>query len=1158
MAPNTAISRRSVEDILVVDVNQSHDADSCCIIDEFEMAWLTGRPDIPPFLDRHPCRPRSLLVELVAIDLENRLKRCEAARVEDYLPQFAEIVHDPDAMLDLVSVEYRFRKRNEPGLDVDEYRHRFPAYDDRLSDPATQARLFSMSRLPAADIRELKLGADIGGVTLVRVIAEGGMGRVYEGLQHSPSRAVAVKVMKPGFISQHLLRRFGYEAELLGRLRHPGIAQIFSAGTHESEDKTVPYFVMEYVNNPRTIVKYADDMKLSSSNRMQLFREVCNAVAHGHQRGVIHRDLKPGNILVDSSGHPKVIDFGIARATDAELALTTMQTDAGQLLGTFQYMSPEQFDADPDDLDVRSDVYSLGMVLYELLAGRPPYDVSSRAVYEVARIVREDEPEPLSNLNRSLGRDVCRIVGRCLQKDRERRYSSAAELSADIGRCLAGEPIEAWSPGLLEGIVRLARRHRIAAAATAGVLVATAVASFVTSYFAYEALRQRRNAIEQRDLATYNQYVADMHLALQDWKGGQLDRMDTLLAAHLPDSSQPDQRGWEWHYLQGLANDAAVTTIIPASGPAEWTAWSPDGSMLAVGAAHVEIWKPGNAAPLRTLERQPSRRSSHLKWSGPLAWSPDGTRLAIGSGGTVGIWDPLTATLIFCLSAQEHPISQLCWSPDGKQLATGDDLGAIRLWEASAGAKPVVRRGSVSCVRSLAWSPDGRWMAVGDNHRGMLDVWDVVAQELVHSQQAHDHFIRGLAWSPDCSRLATGSNDQHVRVWNTHDWTIALDLADHLGCVSALAWSPDGRWLATGSSDCIVRIWDAATGSCRNALRGHRGEVLDVSWEPNGERIAAAGAPGTVKVWKAFATQDARVAAVRAPAAWRRDGRSIVAGSAEQGLSKIWDISHWSVQKDLRTSTHGYFRSFDWSPTGLEVAACDFSGQIVVWDVSSGQEIWKVEGAAKGLPLETTELRSIAWSPDGTQVATGAWDKAVHIREANTGRLLRSLPGFGERVGSVVWSPDGMRLAAKDCGDKIMIWNAQSWQVELTMRCHDEPAFAADGSRSLAWSPAGERLAAGTSEGELILWNAQTGQRLSTFGGHTGGIRAVAWSPDGRRLASGGEDRMLRIYDATTGKELLTLECEKTWIHTVAWSPDGSRLIAGNREIRLWDAPGMR
>lgn len=266
-------------------------------------------------------------------------------------------------------------------------------------------------------------GCSIGGVTIVRLIAEGGMGRVYEGKQEKPNRTVAVKVMRPGLTSPSVLKRFEYEAEVLGRLQHPGIAHIYSVGMHRVGNASVPYFVMEYIADAKTLTKYAEDLKLPTRQRLDLFQSVCDAVAHGHQKGVIHRDLKPSNILVDATGQPKVIDFGVARATDSDMALTTMQTDVGQLLGTLQYMSPEQFDANPNDIDIRSDVYALGVVLYELLAGKPPYDVKKKAIFEVARIVKEEDPKPLSSFNRALRGDVAVITGKCLEKDRGRRYS---------------------------------------------------------------------------------------------------------------------------------------------------------------------------------------------------------------------------------------------------------------------------------------------------------------------------------------------------------------------------------------------------------------------------------------------------------------------------------------------------------------------------------------------------------------------------------------------------------------------------------------------------------------------------------------------------------------------------------------------------------------
>ncbi|MFM7244171.1 MAG: serine/threonine protein kinase, partial [Planctomycetaceae bacterium] len=345
------------------------------------------------------------------------------------------------------------------------------------------------------------LGTDVGGVTLVRVIAEGGMGRVYEGRQQRPRRPVAVKLIRPGLVSPEMLRRFEYEAQVLGRLRHAGIAQIFTMGAHEVRGQPVPYFVMEYIPNAKPLTKYAEDKKLSTKERLELFRKVCDAVAHGHQKGVIHRDLKPGNVLVDSSGQPKVIDFGVARSTDSDMALTTMQTDVGRLIGTLQYMSPEQFDADPNDLDVRLDVYALGVMLYELLTGQPPYDVRRKAVYEVARVVREEQPRPLSSLNKTLRRDVAVIAGKCLQKDRSRRYSSAAELGADVARYLAGEPITAAPPGMLDTLMLLARKHRAAAGAVLVVALSLLTAVAGISAFAIRAARERRLSEQQRVIA---------------------------------------------------------------------------------------------------------------------------------------------------------------------------------------------------------------------------------------------------------------------------------------------------------------------------------------------------------------------------------------------------------------------------------------------------------------------------------------------------------------------------------------------------------------------------------------------------------------------------------------------------------------------------------
>ncbi len=339
---------------------------------------------------------------------------------------------------------------------------------------------------PAAELSTEELGPEPGHVGLVgqqvsqyhmrRVIAAGGMGTVYEALQEHPRRTVAVKVLNPGIASRSALSRFEHEAQILARLSHPNIAQVFEAGTHGEGDAAVPYFVMEYIPNARSITDYVRQHGLGTRQRLELFAKVCDAIQHGHARGIVHRDLKPGNILVDANGEPKVIDFGVARATDFDLALTTVQTDVGQLIGTLQYMSPEQVEADPNAIDARSDVYSLGVVLYELLSGKLPYDIAGAAMLEAARIIREEPPTKLSTLDTRLRGDVETIVLTALVKERNRRYQSAEELGRDIQRYLADEPITARGPSVPYLVGKssqlLARRHPVLAMLGAAVLAA--------------------------------------------------------------------------------------------------------------------------------------------------------------------------------------------------------------------------------------------------------------------------------------------------------------------------------------------------------------------------------------------------------------------------------------------------------------------------------------------------------------------------------------------------------------------------------------------------------------------------------------------------------------------------------------------------------------
>lgn len=351
----------------------------------------------------------------------------------------------------------------------------------------TQLPETAASSSGAAPVRTRAIPEQIGRYRIVRLIAEGGMGAVYEAVQENPHRVVALKVIKPGYADEEMIRRFEQESHALGRLQHPGIAQIYEAGRAETHVGTQPYFAMELIQGS-PLVKYAKEHNLNSRERLMLLERVCEAVHHAHQRGLIHRDLKPANILVDGTGQPKILDFGIAQITDSDAEMTR-QTDVGQLIGTLSYMSPEQVMADPFEIDTRSDVYSLGVILYELLAGKLPYSVSKKPIHEAVQIIREQEPARLSSTMRLYRGDVETIVAKAMEKDKARRYASAAGLAGDIRRYLNDEPITAHPPSAVYQLQKFARRYRTAVAGILAVFVVLIGGVVVSSL---ESLRARR------------------------------------------------------------------------------------------------------------------------------------------------------------------------------------------------------------------------------------------------------------------------------------------------------------------------------------------------------------------------------------------------------------------------------------------------------------------------------------------------------------------------------------------------------------------------------------------------------------------------------------------------------------------------------------------
>ncbi|HIO19500.1 MAG TPA: serine/threonine protein kinase [Phycisphaerales bacterium] len=364
------------------------------------------------------------------------------------------------------------------------------------SDDSGKGSMPEPSKIPA-----MGMPSEIGRYKILGIIGSGGMGHVYEAMQEAPRRRVALKVIKGGAASEMALRRFEFETQILAKLHHPNIAQIYEAGIWKSPEGEVPFFAMEYIPGRRGIIEYAQKRDLSTRDRLELFTMVCEAVHHGHQKGVIHRDLKPDNILVDTNGNPKIIDFGVARATDADLSVTTMQTTMGQLIGTLQYMSPEQCDADPDRIDTRSDVYALGVILFQLLSGKLPYDLRRQAIHEAVRVIKEQRPDSMSTISGTLRGDVDTIAQKAMEKDRNRRYQSAAELANDIGHFLNSEPIEARPLSISYQLRLFTKKYKRTCAAVFALIITIILGIFGTTWGMMEANRQKLIAVEQRDLA---------------------------------------------------------------------------------------------------------------------------------------------------------------------------------------------------------------------------------------------------------------------------------------------------------------------------------------------------------------------------------------------------------------------------------------------------------------------------------------------------------------------------------------------------------------------------------------------------------------------------------------------------------------------------------
>jgi WD40 repeat protein/serine/threonine protein kinase len=1044
-------------------------------------------------------------------------------------------------------------------------------------DPPAPAMVATAAERPVSE----RPGTVIGPYKLMEQIGEGGMGLVFVAEQQQPiRRRVALKVIKPGMDTRQVVARFEAERQALALMDHPNIAKVLDGGTTESGRL---YIVMELVKGV-PITQFCDDNRLAPRQRLELFVSVCQAVQHAHLKGIIHRDLKPSNVLVAShDGTPvvKIIDFGVAKAIGQQLTEKTVYTQFTQMVGTPLYMSPEQAGQSSLDVDTRTDIYALGVLLYELLTSTTPFNKErlGKASYdEIRRIIREEDPPRPSTRISTLGRasatvstnrqsdpkrlsqlvrgELDWIVMKALEKDRGRRYETASAFAADVQRYLRDEPVEACPPSAWYRFRKFARRHKrgfLTASVVVLVVVLTAAASGVLIWQANQDLRR---ALESERRGAYFQRIA---LAEREWASNNLSRMVALL-----EQCPADLRGWEWYYLKRLRyralpplrHESAVYSV----------AFSPGGQYLATATkdGFVRLWQAKTGQ-----ERQ--KWLAHDMNATAVQFSPDGRYLATGSWDqTVKVWDVekvLQGEVNEPLLRREHSsrVWSVSFSPDGQRLASAggreaQEKGEVKVWDLNMGEEALTLSSfdPTRTVRCVQFSPDGRRLATCGN--GLVQVWDAQTGRELLTWRDPQGLFQQVAFSPDGRRLAAVAGllvvypDEEVQVWDAHTGQEIFRLRGHVGGLRGVAFSPDGRRLASAGRDQTIKLWDTATGQEVLTLRGHLDQVLGLAFSADGHQLASASVDNTVRIWDATPgepppeclTLRGHTGAVTDVAFHPTDGRSLVSAGTD-GTVRVWDAGSGTERRTLAGSLSPIAHRVAYSPDGRRLAtvsALPNPGEPVrVWEVATGKEICKFLGHSAP-PI------CLAFSPDGGHVASAGFDFVVRVWEATTGKEVRVLEGHSWPIFDVAFSPDGRHVASGSGDSTVRVWDWTTGKELPALRPRHAGRVA-----NVAFSRDGKRLASASWDRTVKVWDAASWRLLHDLP-HPSGVQCVAFDRDGPRLAWGSTDGTVTVWDGP-GRETHVLRGHTSWVQAVAFSPDGKRIASASLDgtVKIWPAP---
>ena len=1000
---------------------------------------------------------------------------------------------------------------------------------------------------------------------IVRKIGEGGMGIVFEAEQEEPiRRRVALKLIKLGMDTRQVIARFEAERQALAMMAHPNIASVLDAGASETGR---PFFVMELVSGA-SITRYADEQRLSVRDRLHLFIEACHGVQHAHQKGIIHRDLKPSNMLVSVlDGRPcvKIIDFGVAKATEQRLTERTLQTQIGQFIGTPAYMSPEQAETGEADIDTRSDIYSLGIILYELLTGGTPFDTTrlrSAAYSEWQRVIREeDPPRPSSRVSRktseagevaslrrtepgqlpkALRGDLDWIVMTAIEKDRTRRYESASELARDVERYLSDEPVSAQPPTRRYRLRKFYRRHRTTAIVGVVVLAALIGGATLSTIGLVQARRERQIVDDRSEQLRRELYAS------------RVERIARIIATDGRDSVKPllslcdeDLRGWEWRRLARLADLG------------EWTAKLLDGAI------------------------------------GTVQYSRDGRHLLVSGGdGTTLLVDPKTMAR---LSVLQNPppgvgIRGACFSGDGRRVATTDANQFVYLWDVETGQRlRTIAVGPDGHLQAVALDEDGSHVAVGC-YFGPTKVFDSRTGALILSIETPGDRASDLWFLEGGAALFVGSFGGDLSVWNIAEGNMRWRARGDRSAVFASVVSDDGALAASVGAEGELWLLETKDASLRFSVGiEHTGNVA-VAFQPGGQMVAVAGRDGIITLFDTRRGDKVRSLRGHERAigglAFDPDGRGLVSGDGA-GVVKRWNLEH--AHEPLRHYHPNYLNALAFSPDDATIYFGGYSGGLQAWDRATG------EIRSSGGPFK--DALRVAVSHDGRRIAV-ATDSAVPeiaLLDANLTVLHRwSLGEHG--VPSVAFSADDSRIVGTRLDSPVVVWNTESGEevtrIDAMTGKSIRAIFTPDARQvivattgpaievrdlatgvmamrvdvpsgeitNLSLDTSGHNVLLGGHDGVIRLIDWRSGEALRCLMGHAGQVTAVDESPDGSRLVSGGEDGSIRLWDSATGREIMVVGRHTDYITDVAFSHDGATIATCGYDhyVRIWETGLLR